>query len=174
MNCAEDFWLLEGNIMLIPSPNRIKYRVCRSDCRAEPSVFVYPCRRSGHLTGSVPQRTIGMDLPGKPRLIARISNDRRSFYEICRFSVPVGRPAAPEPSERLRRLPNKPFLYKLPCAGQRPMTFSVDRPLPQGLCLDRVSGVISGICPIETDEQFLISAENSLGRCEKKQKFRRL
>ena len=64
--------------------------------------------------------------------------------------------------------PNKPFLYKLPCAGQRPMTFSVDRPLPQGLCLDRVSGVISGICPIETDEQFLISAENSLGRCEKK------
>ncbi len=64
--------------------------------------------------------------------------------------------------------PNKPFFYKLPCAGQRPMTFSVDRPLPTGLALDPATGVISGICPLEADETYVIRATNALGSAEKK------
>ncbi|MBR5009788.1 MAG: alpha-galactosidase, partial [Clostridia bacterium] len=78
-----------------------------------------------------------------------------------------GRPRLNHPSV-YGASPNKPFFYMLPCAGLRPITFSVDHPLPTGLHLDEASGMISGICPFETDDIYTIRAANSLGSAEKK------
>ena len=77
-----------------------------------------------------------------------------------------GRPRLNHPSV-YGASPNKPFFYMLPCAGLRPITFSVDHPLPTGLHLDEASGMISGICPFETDDIYTIRAANSLGSAEK-------
>jgi len=64
--------------------------------------------------------------------------------------------------------PGKPVLYRIPVLGQRPMTFSAN--LPQGLtiCSD---GVIQGVA---TAGEYLVTvtAENSLGRDEKKILFK--
>lgn len=40
--------------------------------------------------------------------------------------------------------PGSPFLYRIPCTGARPITFSVTS-LPQGLKLDESTGIITGI-----------------------------
>jgi alpha-galactosidase len=42
--------------------------------------------------------------------------------------------------------PDRPFLYRIPCTGERPMTFAVDN-LPEGLAVDRQTGIIRGRTP---------------------------
>lgn len=39
--------------------------------------------------------------------------------------------------------PGSPFLYRIPCTGERPISFSVTS-LPEGLTLDTISGIIKG------------------------------
>ncbi len=39
--------------------------------------------------------------------------------------------------------PGAPFLYRIPCTGERPMTFTA-KDLPQGLVLDGATGIITG------------------------------
>lgn len=42
--------------------------------------------------------------------------------------------------------PEKPFLYRIPTTGERPLRFTV-RGLPRGLKLDSATGIISGVTP---------------------------
>ncbi|MGD0910874.1 MAG: putative Ig domain-containing protein [Terracidiphilus sp.] len=59
--------------------------------------------------------------------------------------------------------PGHPFLYRIPCTGNRPVTFSAKH-LPASLKLDRQTGIISGTTP-ENPGEFLVTlkASNALG-----------
>jgi len=59
--------------------------------------------------------------------------------------------------------PGRPFLYRIPCTGKRPLTFAADN-LPAGLKLDRQTGIISGRTPQERGEyQAALMATNPYG-----------
>lgn len=60
--------------------------------------------------------------------------------------------------------PGHPFLYRIPCTGSRPITFTV-RNLPRGLKLNRQTGVISGSAPAKRGDYVVaLSAANALGK----------
>lgn len=63
--------------------------------------------------------------------------------------------------------PGKPFLYRIPCQGERPLRFTVKN-LPSGLQLDPVKGIISGITPEKGEYDLIITAENSKGKDKRK------
>jgi alpha-galactosidase len=75
----------------------------------------------------------------------------------------------PSPSPRINGplvygcKPGNPFLYRIPCQGIRPVTFSV-KGLPASLKLDAVSGIISGSAPEKGEFDLLIEAVNSQGK----------
>jgi alpha-galactosidase len=62
--------------------------------------------------------------------------------------------------------PGHPFLYRIPCQGERPVRFSVSG-LPAGLTLDQNSGIISGKTPSEGKYKLVITAENSKGKASR-------
>ncbi len=55
-----------------------------------------------------------------------------------------------------------PFLYRIPCTGVRPVTFSA-KGLPQGLTLDPHTGIIQGSIPAAGEFNVTLSARNSAG-----------
>jgi len=59
--------------------------------------------------------------------------------------------------------PEHPFLYRIPCQGERPIRFSV-KGLPSELKLDPETGIISGITPKKGEYQLVIKAINSKGK----------
>ncbi len=65
--------------------------------------------------------------------------------------------------------PGHPFQYRIPCQGERPFTFSAES-LPQGLILDRLTGIITGITPGKGEYGILLKAKNKYG--EDKRSFR--
>ncbi len=64
--------------------------------------------------------------------------------------------------------PGSPFLFTIPASGKRPMEFSA-ADLPEGLSVDKISGVISGkIASTETKNYTVkLRAKNELGEAEK-------
>jgi alpha-galactosidase len=60
--------------------------------------------------------------------------------------------------------PGHPFLYRIPCTGNRPMQYLASK-LPASLKLDRRSGIISGRAP-ETPGKYVVTlrASNELGK----------
>jgi alpha-galactosidase len=59
--------------------------------------------------------------------------------------------------------PDKEFVHRIPCQGQRPMTFSVEG-LPEGLKLDAERGVIRGRTPAEKGRhEMTLRATNAHG-----------
>jgi alpha-galactosidase len=59
--------------------------------------------------------------------------------------------------------PGHPFLYRIPCTGNRPVTFYAKN-LPASLKLDRQTGIISGTTPNNPGEFLVtIKASNQLG-----------
>jgi alpha-galactosidase len=61
--------------------------------------------------------------------------------------------------------PGHPFLYRIPCQGERPVNFSVVG-LPSGLVLDPKSGIITGKTPVSGKYKLLFKAVNSHGEDE--------
>jgi len=60
--------------------------------------------------------------------------------------------------------PGRPFLYRIPCTGARPIRFSADA-LPSSLKLDSASGIISGTAPDTPGKYALrLIAENPHGK----------
>ena len=60
--------------------------------------------------------------------------------------------------------PSHPFLYRIPCTGNRPMRYAA-RNLPRSLKLDRRSGIISGNAPAKPGEYVVIlEAANAAGK----------
>ncbi len=77
----------------------------------------------------------------------------------------------PEPRLNSPRLfgvrPGHPFLYRIPCTGERPIAFTVDA-LPAGLELDAASGIIRGVAPSERGEYpVTFQARNAHGQAQK-------
>lgn len=66
--------------------------------------------------------------------------------------------------------PGHPFLYRIPCTGERPLKFSARR-LPATLSLDAATGIITGTTPAKGDYDVTLLAENAAGRAEKKFKL---
>ncbi len=60
----------------------------------------------------------------------------------------------------------KPFLFRIPVSGKRPMTFSAEG-LPKGLKLDARTGIISGKVMRKGTYNVKITAKNALGRDQK-------
>ena len=66
--------------------------------------------------------------------------------------------------------PDHPFLYRIPCQGERPISFSV-KGLPTSLKLDASAGIISGTVPSKGEYELLIQAKNSKGKDSRKFKI---
>ena len=66
--------------------------------------------------------------------------------------------------------PGNPFLYRIPCTGERPVEFSAKH-LPDGLKLDSVTGIINGTTPAHCEYVVTLKAENSAGHAERKFKI---
>ncbi|MGD0740016.1 MAG: putative Ig domain-containing protein [Terracidiphilus sp.] len=60
--------------------------------------------------------------------------------------------------------PGHPFLYRIPCTGNRPMRYAA-RNLPRSLKLDRRSGIITGNAPAKSGEYTVtLQVANALGK----------
>lgn len=83
---------------------------------------------------------------------------------------------APKPQPRINGplvygcRPGHPFLYRIPCQGERPIRFSV-KELPASLKLDPLSGIITGTVPEKGEYDILIQANNSKGKDSRKFKI---
>jgi alpha-galactosidase len=62
--------------------------------------------------------------------------------------------------------PGHPFLYRIPCTGQRPMTFTADG-LPAGLSLDTATGIITGTTPAKGEYVTTFKVINAHGKAER-------
>lgn len=62
--------------------------------------------------------------------------------------------------------PGHPFLYRIPCTGERPIEFAA-KDLPSGLKLDAQTGIITGTVPARGEYKVTLQAVNSHGRCER-------
>ena len=66
--------------------------------------------------------------------------------------------------------PGHPFLYRVPCQGERPLLFKI-KGLPPELKLDPSTGIISGTVPPKGDYEITIHAKNSKGKDTRKLKI---
>ena len=82
-------------------------------------------------------------------------------------------PAPPEPRINGPKIygvrPGSPFVYRIPATGQRPMLFRADN-LPEGLALDRDSGIITGKLAKAGSHRVTLFARNAFG--EARREFR--
>jgi alpha-galactosidase len=83
---------------------------------------------------------------------------------------------APKPQPRINgplvygARPSNPFLYRIPCQGERPIQFSVNG-LPAGLTINRSTGIISGNTPSKGEYNLVIKAVNNKGKDQRKLKI---
>jgi len=66
--------------------------------------------------------------------------------------------------------PGHPFLYRIPCQGERPIHFTV-KGLPTELKLDPLSGIITGKTPAKGHYEMVIEAINPKGKDQRKFKL---
>jgi alpha-galactosidase len=62
--------------------------------------------------------------------------------------------------------PSSPFLYRIPCTGERPMKFSAEN-LPSGLTLDAQSGIITGTISVTGTNRVTLIARNARGTAKR-------
>ncbi|MBN1851273.1 MAG: NPCBM/NEW2 domain-containing protein [Pirellulales bacterium] len=149
---------------------------------------------SGLMKGGQPAKDVAIDLAGVRQLILLVDSaedgidyDHADWAEAV-FEYSGGKPLAihapeepkviltpppgPEPKINGPRLfgvrPGRPFLYRIPCTGERPITFGVEG-LPGGLQFDPDQGIITGRVPNRRGEYAItLKARNALGYAEKK------
>jgi alpha-galactosidase len=148
---------------------------------------------SGVVRGNELARQIDIDLKGIETLILLITDAgdnihhdhgdwANAFFEYSgtaplAIDVPVDKKVIltpkPGPSPKINgpkvygARPGKPFIYRIPATGKRPMDFSVQR-LPQSLRLDEKTGIITGRTPKEPGEYAVVlRARNSYGKDER-------
>jgi alpha-galactosidase len=103
------------------------------------------------------------EFDGQPPLAASVASEKEE-------AVLLTPPAPPEP--RLNGpgvygvRPGSPFLYRVPCTGKRPLTFSASG-LPEGLALEASSGIITGRVAKAGRYQVVLNAQNSLARAQR-------
>lgn len=84
------------------------------------------------------------------------------------FDEPVLLTPKPGPAPRINgptiygARPGNPFLYRIPCQGERPVKFSADG-LPDTLRLDAATGIITGTTPAAGTYPIQLRARNSHG-----------
>ena len=66
--------------------------------------------------------------------------------------------------------PGRPVLYKIPASGTKPISYSVDD-LPQGLTVDRATGIVTGTIRDKGTYTVTLRARNSAGEARKEFKF---
>jgi alpha-galactosidase len=62
--------------------------------------------------------------------------------------------------------PGSPFLYRIPCTGERPIKFSAKN-LPNGLTLDAQSGIITGKISTAGTNRVMLIARNARGTAQR-------
>ena len=62
--------------------------------------------------------------------------------------------------------PGHPFLYRIPCTGERPMQFAA-KDLPASLKLDGATGIITGTVPERGEYKVTFTAKNQHGKSER-------
>ncbi|UCC98802.1 MAG: hypothetical protein JSW66_02690, partial [Phycisphaerales bacterium] len=63
--------------------------------------------------------------------------------------------------------PGRPFIYRIPCTGKRPMTFSAQN-LPRTLALDAATGIIRGAAPVRRGDYLVtLKAANRHGSAQR-------
>lgn len=62
--------------------------------------------------------------------------------------------------------PGSPFLYRIPCTGERPLLFRAEG-LPEGLVLDSKSGIITGKITNPGTHRLMLFAKNALGEAQR-------
>lgn len=62
--------------------------------------------------------------------------------------------------------PGNPFLFRVPCTGERPMQFTA-KDLPATLSLDIQTGIITGTAPERGEYRVTLRAVNQHGSCER-------
>ncbi len=108
-------------------------------------------------------------------LIATISFCTTAQNKAASDSIEIYTPR-PKPTPRINGPlvygchPENPFLYRIPCQGERPIRFSVEG-LPAGLKLDPVTGIITGTSPHKGEYNLLIKAKNPKGTDTRKFKI---
>ncbi len=62
--------------------------------------------------------------------------------------------------------PGRPFIYRIPCTGERPIAFAAD--LPESMKLDPATGIITGRAPLQRGEYAVVlQAESPHGRADR-------
>jgi len=169
------------------NPGSVDFRIVADD------QTVY---RSGVLKAGAAAKEVDVDLTGKKLLMLIVTDgrDSKNFdhadWADAAFDVVGNRPVAidappvpqepkiiltPKPGPRpmihgprlFGARPGRPFLYRIPCTGTRPLTFQVDG-LPDGLTVDSETGIITGHVPAQPGEYAMrLVAQNRLARDEK-------
>jgi len=100
-----------------------------------------------------------------------ILTDEKPVPEGSREKIILTPKPGPAPKINGPRLfgvrPGRPFIYRIPCTGERPMAFSVVD-LPAGLHVNSNSGIITGKAPTKPGSYLVrLKAKNSTGETEK-------
>jgi len=100
-----------------------------------------------------------------------------ALADLCgQTAAPILTPP-PSPAPRINgprvygARPGRPFLYRIPCTGRRPIRFSADG-LPQPITLDPETGILRGRAPEKRGEYLVtLRAANSLGASQRRFKI---
>jgi alpha-galactosidase len=147
---------------------------------------------SGVMKGGQPAKPVDVNLKGVNTLLLlvgdagdNINYDHGDWAEaviVMKEGKPSAMPAPaeqaviltpkPGPSPRINGpkvygcRPGNPFLYRIPCTGERPMQFTA-KDLPASLKLDVQTGIITGTVPERGEYKVTLQAMNMHGRCER-------
>jgi len=109
-------------------------------------------------------------------LVAGVFSTSAQVIAENKNNIPEIYTPAPKPQPRINGpfvygcRPGHPFLYRIPCQGEKPMRFSV-KGLPAGLTLDPSTGIITGNAPAKGEYDLLLTAKNEKGKNKRKLKI---